>query len=128
MPKKLGKIKERNRDRNLVYQLIFELSKLYDSECEMCLKVMKMPKPGFVIHHCEYVEGEKTHKDFRSRLKYYKYLGPIVQNRAKEGTLHRYFAFLCNQCHHSLDGPRGLNRRKKMNVLRMFLLWFRTNT
>lgn len=38
------------------------------------------------------------------------------------------FAFICNACHHSIDGPRGLKRRKKMNVLRLFLMYFRTNT
>jgi hypothetical protein len=116
------------KDRLPVYQLIFELSKLFGSECEVCGKKMKRPMPGFTIHHLEYRKGEKTHKNFLSRLKYYQYLKPIILKALKDGTIHIIFAFLCNACHHSIDGPRGLNRRKKINVLRLFLMWYRTNT
>jgi hypothetical protein len=105
-----------------VYGIIFELSKLYGSECEVCLKKMKKAKSGFTIHHLEYKDGEKTHKDFKERIHYYKYLKPIVKKH------HKRFAFLCNACHNSIDGIRGLNRRKRANVLRLFLMWFRTNT
>ena len=105
-----------------VYSIIFELSKLYGSECGVCLKKMRKAQSGFTIHHLEYKKGEKTHKQFLDRLKYYKYLRPIVKKNTSR------FAFLCNACHHSIDGPRGLNRRKKMNVLRLILMWYRTNT
>lgn len=105
-----------------VYEIIFELSKLFGSQCEVCLKKMRGPTSGFTIHHLEYKKGEKTHKNFLDRLKYYKYLRPIVKKNPKR------FAFLCNPCHNSLDGIKGLNRRKDMNVLRLFMMWFRTNT
>jgi len=105
-----------------VYTIIFELGKLYDSECGVCLKKMKKPMSGFTMHHLEYKKNEKTHKNFLDRLKYYKYLRPIVKKNPKR------FAFLCNACHHSIDGPRGLNRRKRANVLRLFLMWLITNT
>lgn len=129
MPDKLGKIKIRNRNLPLVYELIFELSKYFGSECEVCGKKMRKPQSGFTIHHLDYLPGEKNYKDFHGdRLKYYKYIKPIIKKRLKEGTLHILFSFLCNACHHSIDGPRGLKRRKKINVLRLFLLYFRTNT
>lgn len=105
-----------------VYAIIFQLSSIFGSECEVCLKKMRKPMPGFTIHHLEYKKGEKTHKNFLDRQKYYVYLRPIIKKNPKR------FAFLCNACHHSIDGPRGLNRRKKANVLRLFLMWFRTNT
>lgn len=105
-----------------VYELIFILGQLFGGKCEICQKKMSKPKSGFTIHHLEYRPGEKTHKDFSDREKYYKYLTPIVKKHLNK------FAFLCNACHHSLDGPRGLNRRKKMNVLRLFLMYFATNT
>ena len=112
-----------------VYQLIFELSELFDRECEVCLKKMRGPTPGFVFHHCEYPDGEKTHRDFTSRLKYHQYLKKTVfPKHIKLGDLHTVIGFLCNACHHSIDGPRGLKHRKPMNVLRLFLLYFRTNT
>jgi len=121
MPKGIRKNK-RKYNLTPVYELIFKLSKLFDSECEVCLRKMRGPTPGFAIHHLEYKKGEKTHSDFSTRLQYYKYLIPIIlKNKSR-------FAFLCNACHHSLDGPRGLKRRKKANVLRLFLMYFRTNT
>jgi len=83
---------------------------------------MSKPMPGFTIHHLEYKKGEKIHSDFSTRLAYYTYLLPIVK---KDKTR---FAFLDNKCHHSIDGPRGLNRRKKENVLRLILMWYRTKT
>jgi len=119
------KFKTIRRNRNLpVYNLIWEISKLFNSECEVCLKKMKKPQPGFVIHHLKYKKGEKTHRDFINRLKYYQFLLPII----KKGNIYDDFAFICNACHHSIDGPRGLKRRKKMNVLRLFLMYFRTKT
>ena len=105
-----------------VYELIFELAKPFGRQCEVCLKKMRGPTPGFTFHHLEYKSDEKTHKNFISRKRYYTYLKPIITSHPER------FAFLCNACHHSIDGPRGLNRRKKMNVLRLFLMWFRTNT
>jgi hypothetical protein len=111
-----------------VYEIIFELGKLFDSECAVCLKKMKKPKSGFTIHHLVYRKGEKNHKDFISRLEYYKYLKPIILKYKKRGNLHSKFMFLCNACHHSIDGPRGLNRRKRENVLRLFLAYYSTNT
>lgn len=119
MPKKPRKSSERLRP---VYELIFELAEPYGRMCEVCERKMRGPTPGFTFHHLEYREGEKTHKHFKSRLKYYEYLKPILKEYPKE------FAFICNACHHSIDGPRGLKRRKKMNVIRLFLLYFRTNT
>jgi hypothetical protein len=111
-----------------VYDIIFELSKLFGSECEVCLKKMRGPTAGFTIHHLCYRDNEKTHKNFLSRLKYYQYLAPIVYFAAYLGILEYCFAFLCNPCHNSLDGIKGLNRRKDMNVLRLFMMWLRTNT
>lgn len=111
-----------------VYGIIFELSKLYGSECEMCGKKMRKPQSGFTIHHLCYREGEKNHKDFSDRLKYYEYLAPIVYFALELGILSWCFAFLCNKCHNSLDGIRGINRRKKINVLRLIMMWYRTNT
>ncbi len=111
-----------------IYEIIFKLSKLFGSECEICLKKMKKPKSGFTIHHLEYRIGEKTHKDFTSRLKYYQYLMPIIKKFHKKGKVHSKFMFLCNACHQSLDGPRGLNRRKKDNLLRLFWAVYRTKT
>lgn len=105
-----------------VYTIIFQLSGIYGGECEVCLKKMRKPMSGFTIHHLKYKKGEKTHKQFLDRLKYYIYLRPIVKKNPKR------FAFLCNACHHSIDGPRGLNRRKRANVLRLFLMWYRTKT
>jgi len=105
-----------------VYEIIFELSKLFGGECEVCLKKMRKAQSGFTIHHLEYKKNEKTHKNFLDRLKYYKYLRPIVKKNPKR------FAFLCNGCHVSIDGPRGLNRRKKMNFLRLVLMVLHTNT
>ena len=111
-----------------VYEIIFDLSKLFDSECAICLKKMKKAKSGFTVHHLVYRKGEKNHKDFTSRLEYYKYLKPIVTKFKKKGNIYSKFMFLCNACHHSLDGPRGLNRRKKENVLRLFMAYYSTNT
>jgi ssDNA-binding Zn-finger/Zn-ribbon topoisomerase 1 len=111
-----------------IYDIIFKLSILFGGECEVCQKKMKKSKSGFTIHHLEYRTGEKTHKDFTNRLKYYQYMTPIIRKYHKKGNLKTKFMFLCNACHHSLDGPRGLNRRKKMNVLRLFLAYFSTNT
>ena len=111
-----------------VYELIYELAEPFGRECEVCLRKMKKPMSGFTIHHLVYRKGEKTHRDFTSRLKYYQFLKDILKKSTKKGTLHSDFAFLCNACHHSIDGPRGLKRRKKMNVLRLFLMYFRTNT
>lgn len=105
-----------------VYAIIFQLSVIFGGECEVCLKKMRKPMPGFTIHHLEYKKGEKTHKQFLDRLKYYIYLRPIVKKNPKR------FAFLCNPCHNSIDGIKGLNRRKDMNVLRLFMMWLRTNT
>ena len=118
------------RKKNLipVYELIYVLAAYFDYRCEVCDKCMRRPMPGFTIHHLEYRDGEKTHVDFTSRLQYYKYLKPILNKFHKRGELSKHFAFLCNACHHSIDGPRGLNRRKRINVLRLFLMWFRTNT
>ena len=107
--------KDMQRKSKEVYTLIFEISKRYDSQCFICHKSMKSAKSGFTIHHLEYRWGEKTHKDFTSREKYYAYLTPIIDQYPDA------FMFLCNACHQSLDGPRGLNRRKKENVLRLFL-------
>ena len=118
----------RKRTLKPVYEIIFDLSKLFDSECFVCHKSMKKPKSGFTIHHLVYRKGEKNHKDFTSRLEYYKYLKPIILKYGKRGNLHSKLMFLCNECHHSLDGPRGLNRRKKENVLRLFLAYYSTNT
>ena len=111
-----------------VYHIIYELGGLFGRECEVCGRKMRKPMSGFTIHHLVYKEGEKTFRDFSSRLKYYKYLKPLIYGRAEFGLHHREFAFLCNACHHSIDGPRGLKRRKPLNVLRLFLLWYRTNT
>ena len=111
-----------------VYEIIFELSKLFGGRCEMCLKKMPKPMSGFTLHHLCYREGEKTHKHFLDRLKYYKYLAPIIYFAHELGLLYWTFAFLCNKCHNSLDGIKGLNRRKDMNVLRLFMMWLRTNT
>jgi hypothetical protein len=111
-----------------VYEIIFELSKLFGGQCEMCGKKMRKAQSGFTIHHLCYREGEKTHKNFLDRLKYYKYLAPIVYFTQELGILSYCFAFLCNQCHNSLDGIRGINRRKKINVLRLIMMWYRTNT
>lgn len=125
-----AKSRTNREETRLVYELIFELTQYFELKdtCEMCLKKMRKPRSGFTIHHLEYRKGEKTHKNFLSRLKYYLYLKPIIKKAYKDGTLYDKFAFLCNQCHHSLDGPRGLTRRKKMNVLRMIMLWYRTKT
>jgi len=121
-----------------VYELIFELGKLFDSECGVCLKKMRKPMSGFTIHHLEYRPKEKTYKDFAERIDYYKYLKPIIiNNLTRSGRKnptssvkpdHIRFAFLCIACHHSIDGPRGLKRRKRANVLRLFLMYFRTKT
>jgi len=89
---------------------------------------MKKAVPGFVIHHLEYRVKEKTHKNFFKRLRYYKYLKPIIYKAGDDGTIYSKFAFLCNACHHSIDGPRGLKRRKPANVMRLFLMYLRTNT
>jgi hypothetical protein len=128
MPKKLGKIKIRNRNLPLVYELIYELGGLFGRECEVCGRKMRKPMSGFTIHHLTYRKGEKTHRDFSSRLEYYRFLTKILQKFHKQNKLSTNFAFLCNACHHSIDGPRGLNRRKRINVLRLFLMYFRTNT
>lgn len=125
MPKKPRESRKRLEP---VYQIIFELAELFGFKCEVCDKKMTRPMPGFTIHHLKYVKGEKTHKNFLSRLKYYQYLKPLIMKYLKKGLLHEYFAFVCNACHHSLDGPRGLNRRKRINVIRLFLMYFRTNT
>ena len=98
-----------------VYTLIFEISKRYDSQCFVCHKPMKSARSGFTLHHLEYRYGEKTHKDFTDRVKYYTYLAPIIAKYPNK------FMFLCNPCHNSLDGRNGLNRRKKENVMRLFL-------
>ena len=111
-----------------IYEIIFKLSKLFGGECEICLKKMKKPKSGFTIHHLEYRTGEKTHKDFTSRLKYYQYLSPIIKKFHKKGHVHSKFMFLCNACHQSLDVTRGLNRRKKSNLIRLFCPVYRTKT
>lgn len=100
-----------------VYAIIYEIGQLFGGECEVCLKKMRKPMPGFTIHHIKYKMGEKIHSDFSNRLDYYTYLLPIVKKSKNR------FAFLCNACHHSLDGPRGLNRRKKENVLRLITMW-----
>ena len=100
-----------------VYSIIYEIGQIYGGECEVCLKKMNKPMPGFTVHHLKYKLGEKIHSDFGNRLDYYTYLLPIVKKTRSR------FAFLCNACHHSLDGPRGLNRRKKENVLRLIMLW-----
>lgn len=118
MPKRLGKTKSLAP----VYTIIFELSRLFGSECEICLRKMRKPQSGFTIHHLEYKANEKTHKNFIDRLEYYKYIRPIVKNNTDR------FAFLCNACHHSIDGPRGLKRRKRPNVLRLLIMWYRTKT
>jgi hypothetical protein len=100
-----------------VYTIIFEIGQLFGGECEVCLKKMRKPMPGFTVHHLKYKFGEKIHSDFATRLDYYMFLLPIVTKHKSR------FAFLCNKCHHSLDGPRGLNRRKKENVLRLITMW-----
>ena len=100
-----------------VYSIIYEIGQLFGGECEVCLKKMRKPKSGFTVHHLKYKMGEKIHSDFANRLDYYTYLQPIVIKSKYR------FAFLCNACHHSLDGPRGLNRRKKENVLRLITMW-----
>ena len=105
-----------------IYTIIFNISKRYGGECGICLKKMKSAKSGFTVHHLEYRKGEKIHRDFGSRELYYKYLVPIIDKFPDK------FMFLCNACHQSLDGPRGLNRRKKENVLRLFLAVMNTNT
>jgi len=105
-----------------VYTIIYEIGQLFGGECEVCLKKMRKPMPGFTIHHLKYKLGEKIHSDFSNRLDYYTYLLPIVIKSKSR------FAFLCNACHHSIDGPRGLNRRKKENVLRLIAMWKRTKT
>lgn len=106
-----------------VYSIIFEISKLFDSRCQLCLKKMSRPRSGFTIHHIGYRKGEKTHIDFTDRLEYYKYLLPIILKIHDAGELFTSFMFVCNACHHSLDGPRGLNRRKPENVMRLFCAW-----
>jgi hypothetical protein len=55
-------------------------------------------------------------------------LTPIIRKFHKKGKLHSKFMFLCNACHQSLDGPRGLNRRKKENLIRLFMAVYRTKT
>jgi hypothetical protein len=55
-------------------------------------------------------------------------LSPIIKKFHKKGHVHSKFMFLCNACHQSLDGPRGLNRRKKSNLLRLFWAVYRTKT
>jgi len=125
----MRKTTRRPRPLTPVYEIIFELGQLISGGvCEICLKKMQKPRSGFTVHHLCYREGEKTHKNFLDRLKYYKYLAPIVYFTAELGILSYCFAFLCNQCHNSLDGIKGLNRRKDMNVLRLIMMWYRTNT
>ena len=111
-----------------VYELIYVLAAYFDYTCEVCNKKMRKPMSGFTIHHTRYRDNEKSHKDFTSRLKYYEYLTIILLKWNRKRLLHNYFAFVCNACHHSIDGPRGLGRRKRINVLRLFNLWYRTNT
>lgn len=106
-----------------VYSIIFEISKLFDSKCQICSKKMSRPRSGFAIHHIGYRKGEKTYADFNDRLEYHKYLVPIILDMHDKGMLFITFMFICNACHHSLDGPRGLNRRKPERVMKLFCAW-----
>jgi hypothetical protein len=60
----------------------------------------------FAIHHKNYINGEKTHNDFKDskcktdRLSYYRYLEPIVRANPKR------FALLCNEHHQAVTRLR----------------------
>ncbi len=85
-----------------VWIIIKRLGGLYRSRCYVCHKHCDTGK-GFVIHHIEYVSGEKTYSDFKTkedkkdRLNYYLYLEPLVRKNKYR------FKFLCNKCHFSTE-------------------------
>jgi len=81
----------------------------------------KRGRGGFIAHHCEYRQGEKTHSDFtrtlKGRMEYYEYLIPIVKKFPKK------FKYLCNKCHYNFSKHFAKSRMgdkllHKMMVLR----------
>ena len=86
----------------------------------------KRGRSGFVVHHCDYVKGEKTHSDFpktmKGRISYYKYLIPIIKSRPNT-KIKQWWAYLCNKCHYNFskhfDKKRmGAKLWRKMSSLR----------
>ncbi len=78
----------------------------------------KVGRSGFVVHHLEYREGEKTHKDFdkslKGRISYYTYLLPIIKKFKTK------FRYLCNKCHHNFS-TRFDKKRLGAPLLRRYL-------
>ena len=85
------------------------LAKLYKSECYICHK--KFGK-GFLFHHIRYVEGERTHSDFKDSDTYNEYLCPIIEGRPKG------FLLLCRNHHHILEWLKRLLPDKRQRLYR----------
>ena len=102
-----------------VHKIILRLSALYKSRCRICHMHCETGK-YFAIHHIKYVKKEKTHRDFKDketgqyfRLKYYRYLAPIVKKNPKR------FALVCWKCHTLITrwGYIGKDKRKRITKL-----------
>lgn len=99
-----------------MYELKFEVAKLFDSKCYVCEKTYR-GKRGFLYHHLSYIFGEKIYRDFKSTVDYNLYILPIVKKDPNR------FLLLCGPCHTTLE---KLKRRKKENLLRLLNALWRT--
>ena len=101
---------------------------LHTHRCKLCKASDKIDKNwkkagrgGFLVHHCDYVKGEKIHSDFtktlKGRIDYYKYLIPIIMKRPNT-KVKIWWRYLCNKCHYNFSrhfdrkrlGPQLLRR------------------
>ena len=107
------------KETQKVYELILKLAAYYKYKCEVCEDICTTGK-YFTIHHIKYKKNEKTYKDFKDkktrqymRLKYYRYLTPIVKKNPKR------FSLVCNSCHQAVTKLARWKKEKRKRLIRL---------
>ena len=93
--------------------------------CYVCLEPYKTAKgkgrPGkaFTVHHLFYKSTDKTWKDFKTKLQYWKYLQPHVHEKGDD-----QFILLCRPHHKAVE---TMARWKRDNFTRLYQAVMATN-
>ena len=105
---------EKMSQREQINQIKTSLMKLpqFRSRCAMCHT--KKSKSGFIFHHRNYIQDEKTYSDFPNGLAYHQYLEPLIRADPKR------FRLLCSDHHQALERALryGPSLWRRLNWLR----------
>ena len=105
-------------DEQELNELFLSVAKLFKSRCHICHEPCSSAS-GFVFHHREYRQGEKTHGDFKlqngksDRLAYHRYLVPIIKIH------HKHFRLIHNSHHHIATQFAGIKPPKFERMVKM---------